>query len=250
MARLRPGPILSPVFKVGPGALRGASFRRLCSAAARAVRTWRERCRSSRSRASESRASCRSLPRPTSALDADTDGEHGAHTAMKCHTPSALSVELRPAQSPAAPVRAWAGPAKALQLVGDAAPLRLLECAAGVAVGEFAQDSSAGAGGVQGCVDVFVEAGGFLDERDGGVACFGGSSLLGRESAAGAAAPPSRTARPGAVGDGERFPAARAGRDHWSRSTVSVQSATVRGCQRRCLPTRNPLGPSPFARQA
>lgn len=57
---------------------------------------------------------------------------------------------------------------------------------------------------------MFIEAGGFLDERDGGVTGFGGSSLLGREPTAGAAAPTAWTSGLRSVRDQEPPAASRA----------------------------------------
>ena len=136
------------------------------------------------------------------------------------------------------------------ELVGDAAPLGVRELVPGLAVGERSQHASAGPGGVEHRADVLVETGRFLDVGNRRASAFGGASFLRGEASAFLAAPSPRASRRPLCSGDERPSASGALLDHCSSSSRSDHSKTVRGCQRRCLPTRNPLGPLPVVRQA
>jgi len=172
-----------------------------------------------------------------------------SHRPVECHTPGAFSVMIGPAKCSPPPPRRLARSSQAGELVRDAAPLRVRQLLSVIAVGELSKNPSAGTGGVEYGAHMLVEVGRLLDVGDRVPAAFSGPPLLGGEPATVLAAPALRAPRLGPRRDGERLAATRALLDHCSPSSRSDHSNTVRGCQRRCLPTRNPFGPWPAVRQ-
>lgn len=171
--------------------------------------------------------------------------------AIKWHTPGAFPVRVSSGEvvSPSPP-RPVVGTTQAGEFVSDTAPLGVQQFAPGLSIGKSSQHASAGAGRVEDRADVLVEAGRFFDVGNRRPSAFSGAPFLRGEASAFLTAPSPRTSRrPLGRGD-KRPPASGALLDHCSSSSRSDHSKTLLGCQRRCLPTRNPFGPLPVVRQA